>query len=179
MIIYSKCDGSISEHDAHDAVFGGRRVYFACLGSWIAAFMALLPDIMRVKVTSSGNFVIGCQSPFANRCPISANVPPVLVCQWPIGTISGNAMIDCNVGPDLLDAINKCSMISFYGLILLKMITTRILSRYKHPDKHTNGDNLKSIYKTLILLTGPFIAVLLALIFQDKSRKLRAGISSW
>ena len=49
MIIYSKCGGSVSEHDAHDAVFGGRRVYFACLGSWIIAFMVLLPDIMRVK----------------------------------------------------------------------------------------------------------------------------------
>ena len=63
MIIYSKCDGSISEHDAHDAVFGGRRVYVACLGSWIAAFMALLPDIMRVKKCVE-NVEISTEIPF-------------------------------------------------------------------------------------------------------------------
>ena len=48
-MIFRKCDGSITDHDGHDILFGGRRVYFACLGSWIAAIMALLPDIMRVK----------------------------------------------------------------------------------------------------------------------------------
>ena len=41
---------TILEHDSHDLLFGGRRVFLACLGLWIAAFMALLPDIMGVKI---------------------------------------------------------------------------------------------------------------------------------
>ena len=43
-----QCDGSITEHDSHDVLFGGRRVYLACCGLWLASLMALLPDIMGV-----------------------------------------------------------------------------------------------------------------------------------
>ena len=47
---FRQCHGNILEHDGHDFWFGGRKVYLACLGLWISAFMALLPDIMGVKM---------------------------------------------------------------------------------------------------------------------------------
>ena len=50
-ILFSQCDGIITDHDSHDTMFGGRKVYVACLGLWIVSFMALLPDIMGVKLS--------------------------------------------------------------------------------------------------------------------------------
>ena len=81
----------------------------------------------------------------------------------------------CNIGPFLLSVINLCSVILFYALILLKMVTTR----YNHPEEHSNGENLKSISKTLILLTGAYIVFALPWIFYWKSRTARAGIGNW
>ena len=81
----------------------------------------------------------------------------------------------CNIGPFLLSVINLCSVILFYALILLKMVTTR----YNHPEEHSNGENLKSISKTLILLTGAYMAFLVPPIFHFKSTIVRTVIASW
>ena len=86
-------------------------------------------------------------------------------------------------GPYLLHIINVFSIVSFYALILIKMITTRS----QHPDKTTHGDQLKSISKTLILLSGAYIAfslpyTLLLYFFtltDYKSKIVIAGIISW
>ena len=86
-------------------------------------------------------------------------------------------------GPYLLHIINVFSIVSFYALILIKMITTRS----QHPDKTTHGDQLKSISKTLILLSGAYIAfslpyTLLLYFFTStdyKSKIVIAGIISW
>ena len=91
----------------------------------------------------------------------------------------GHSVLDSslcsNVGPLFLHVINVCAVVSFYALILVKMITTR----YQHPDKSTHGDQLKSISKTLILLTGAYMAFLLPPIFHFKSKIVRAVIASW
>ena len=97
--------------------------------------------------------------------------------------MSGPFLLQVINGPVLLHIINMCSVVSFYTLILLKMITTRS----QHPDKTTHGDQLKSISKTLILLTGAYIAFLmpttLLLYFftstDYKSKIVIAGIISW
>jgi len=40
--------GRSLSHDEHDPVFGGKKVYIACLATWLSAFLALLPDIIGV-----------------------------------------------------------------------------------------------------------------------------------
>ena len=35
-------------HDSHDPLFGGRRIYVVCLAIWLVAFLVLLPDIRGV-----------------------------------------------------------------------------------------------------------------------------------
>ena len=99
------------------------------------------------------------------------------------GRIYINAMvIEChrlnikrNLGPFLLHCITMCSVVSFYALILLKMIITRC----QHPYQQTHGDKLKSISKTLILLTGAYIAFVLPTSFHVESKIVKAGIWSW
>ena len=81
----------------------------------------------------------------------------------------------CNIGPFLLHVTNLCSVILFYALILVKMVKTR----YTHPDKHSNGKNLMSISKTLILLTGTYIVFALPWTFHYKSRTVRALLGNW
>ena len=48
-ICFRKCNGTITDHDSHDILFGGRKVYLACLGLWVVSLMVLLPDIMGVR----------------------------------------------------------------------------------------------------------------------------------
>ena len=47
---FSQCNGSSIHHDQHDAIFGGRRIYLICLGTWVVSFLTLMPDIMGVIV---------------------------------------------------------------------------------------------------------------------------------
>ena len=48
MNIFSKCNGNGLRHYDHDRIFGGKRVYLACIGIWLTAFVALLPDVIGV-----------------------------------------------------------------------------------------------------------------------------------
>ena len=156
-------------------------MFVACLGLWIAALMALLPDIMGVKgtglKTKFDNFLLQTTGDFI----------------WTdSGTSSGSAFScdndqlrsSCsNVGPSFLHVINLCAVVAFYALIILKLIT----SKYSHPDNSTVGDNLKAISKPLILLIGAYFAFLLPLAFFEscfssytyQSKTVRAGIAMW
>ena len=48
MNIFSKCNGNGLRHYDHDPFFGGKKIYLACIGIWLTAFVALLPDITGV-----------------------------------------------------------------------------------------------------------------------------------
>ena len=48
MIVFSKCNGNGLRHYDHDPFFGGKKIYLACVGIWLTAFVALLPDITGV-----------------------------------------------------------------------------------------------------------------------------------
>ena len=91
--------------------------------------------------------------------------------------IGCNRLHGSNIGPVLLHYINVSSVVSFYALILLKLVITR----YQHPDKqtHGDGDQLKSISKTLTFLTGAYISFVLPTSFFYKSKIVIAGIVSW
>ena len=46
---HRKCTGNSLKHDEHDPIFGGKKIYLACIGIWLTAFVALLPDIIGVS----------------------------------------------------------------------------------------------------------------------------------
>ena len=48
---FSQCDGTTMNHDQHDVIFGGRRIYLICLGTWFISILTLLPDIMGVLIS--------------------------------------------------------------------------------------------------------------------------------
>ena len=108
------------------------------------------------------------------------------------GTSSGNAFScdkdeesQClNVGPTFLHIINICALLSFYSLILLKLIS----SRYIKTDGQTSeAENLLTFSKPLMLLTGAYLAFLLPMAFFEsclfgyryKSKLVRAAIVNW
>ena len=153
-------------------------MYVACLGLWIAALMALLPDMMGVYRDSIS---IGWMINFFQTTGDFI---------WTdSGTSSGSAF-SCdndqlrskcsNVGPSFLHVINLCAVVAFYALIILKLVTS-------HCTNPGTGDNLKSISKPLILLIGAYFAFLLPLAFFEscfssytyESKYVRAGIASW
>ena len=89
--------------------------------------------------------------------------------------IGCNRFHGSNIGPVLLHYINVSSVVSFYALILLKLVITR----HQHPKISTHGEQLKSITKTMILLVGAYLAFLLPTTFHYKSKIVRAGIIGW
>lgn len=108
------------------------------------------------------------------------------------GTSSGNAFScdkdeksQClNVGPTFLHIINICALLSFYSLIILKLV----FSRYFKPNgPTTEADNLLAFSKPLMLLTGAYLAFLLPMAFFEsclfgyryKSKLVRAAIVNW
>ena len=89
--------------------------------------------------------------------------------------IGCNRFHGSNIGPVLLHYINMSSVVSFYALILLKLVITR----HRHPEMSTHGEQLKSITKTMILLVGAYLAFLLPTTFHYKSKIVRDGIIGW
>ena len=47
-----QCGEASLSHDDHDKIFGGKRVYFVCLGIWVVSFLTILPDGMGVGFIS-------------------------------------------------------------------------------------------------------------------------------
>ena len=108
------------------------------------------------------------------------------------GTSSGNAFScdkdeksQClNVGPSFLHVINICAVLTFYSLIILRLISSRYLKR-DGPTAET--DNLMSFSKPLMLITGAYLVFLLPMAFMEsclfgyryKSKFLRVAIVNW
>ena len=45
---FSRCEGSLN-HDSHDLVFGGKRIYLVCFFIWLVSFATILPDVVGVS----------------------------------------------------------------------------------------------------------------------------------
>ena len=46
MKIFRKCNGNGLRHYDHDPIFGGKKAYLVCVGIWLTAFVALVPDLI-------------------------------------------------------------------------------------------------------------------------------------
>jgi len=44
--ICATCRGVSLNHDSHDKLFGGKKVYLVCLYIWMASILTVLPDII-------------------------------------------------------------------------------------------------------------------------------------
>ena len=112
------------------------------------------------------------------------------------GTSSGNAFScdkdeksQClNVGPTFLHIINIWALLSFYSLIVLRLISSRYLKRDDNePTATAEAANLLAFIKPLVLLTGAYLVFLLPMAFFEsclfgyryKSKLVRAAIVSW
>merc|ERR1719450_919159 len=52
------CERPPLSHDYHDNLFGGKKVYLACIYTWIISFFTMLPDFMWGQThQTSSNFV--------------------------------------------------------------------------------------------------------------------------
>ena len=47
--ISRECSGNNFQHDDHDRIFGGRKIYLVCLATWLVSAGILLPDIIGVS----------------------------------------------------------------------------------------------------------------------------------
>ena len=46
---FRECSGNNFEHDEHDRLFGGRKIYLVCLSTWLVSAGVLFPDIIGVS----------------------------------------------------------------------------------------------------------------------------------
>ena len=37
------------EHDVHDPIFGGKKIYLVCIGVWTISFVNILPGYTKVE----------------------------------------------------------------------------------------------------------------------------------
>jgi len=154
------CDGSIVNHDKHDKIFGGRRIYLVCIGTWVVSLLVLLPDIRgETGCYAWSNDAYGCY-----------NINDTNECS--------------NIGPFFNLIINFCTVVCFYSVITFKMLRYR----FKSNNSEVYDENMKSISMTMLILTIAYLAFLLpVLIFETcspagsffPSKKKRMIIASW
>eukprot|EP00092_Neocalanus_flemingeri_P006912 GFUD01007461.1.p1 GENE.GFUD01007461.1~~GFUD01007461.1.p1 ORF type:complete len:311 (-),score=29.27 GFUD01007461.1:236-1168(-) len=162
-----KCAGNSLKHDEHDPIFGGKKIYLACLGIWLTSFAALLPDI----IGTTGQFgwtssAYGCDNiNTTNKCS--------------------------NLGPFFNHIINLCAVVVFYSAYIINMMKIRNNVRKIHilgSEVESYDELVKSISMTLLLLTIAYLAFLLPItIFETcspagalfLSTDVRACIASW
>lgn len=129
-----KCVGRILSHDEHDPVFGGKKVYIACLATWLSAFLALLPDI----IGRTGQF------------------------GWTGSTFGCDTLYTNNNGPVYNHIINLCAVIIFYSTYIFSMFVAKYRASPSASPQYSS-DQALSIFITLLLLTIAYIAFMLPL----------------
>ena len=130
-----ECSGNNNfQHDHHDRIFGGRRIYLVCLATWLVSAGILFPDIIGVSLVC----------PRSSR-PCQNNH----LFQW-TGTFgwTGSAYAcdnitnyeTCeNIGPFTNHIINFCAVIIFYGYVIIKIMLMIIKIRITD-DNHDHHD---------------------------------------
>ena len=129
-----QCEQSPMTHDDHDKIFGGRRIYLVCLGTWLVSALLQLPNSSGRTGTFAWTHAYGCDPvPFDNTC--------------------------FNIGPFLNNIINLCAIMCFYSATVFKMIMNR--NRIHDRGREDYDSNIISISKTLLILTLAYWVFLL------------------
>jgi len=129
-----ECSGNNNfQHDHHDRIFGGRRIYLVCLATWLVSAGILFPDI----IGWTGTFG------WTGSAYACDNITNYETCE--------------NIGPFTNHIINFCTVIIFYAYVIIKIM----LMRARQPFKEKDDEAFKSISLTMLLLTVVYLAFLI------------------
>lgn len=128
-----ECCGNNFQHDDHDRIFGGRKIYLVCLSTWLVSAAILLPDI----IGWTGYFG------WTGSAYACDNITNYQKCS--------------NIGPFTNLTLNFCTVIIFYAYVIIKMILMRVEQPFRDNDQET----FRSISLTMLLLTLVYLAFLL------------------